>query len=67
MCMCICAQMEGGVCVGGGGGGGGRLTVYLHGLAVFLLKVCTYTVGGGSEILSFYDSNQLCQHQEGLG
>ena len=52
---------------GGGGGGGGRLTVYLHGLAVFLLKVCTYTVGGGSEILSFYDSNQLCQHQEGLG
>ena len=26
---------------------GGRLTVYLHGLALFLLKLCAYTVGGG--------------------
>ena len=67
MCMCICAQMEGGACVCVGGGGGGRLTVYLHGLALFLLKVVCIYCWGGSEILSFYDSNQLCQHQEGLG
>ena len=67
MCMCICAQMEleGGVC--GGGGGGGRLTVYLHGLALFLLKVVCIYCWGGSEILSFYASNQLCQDQEELG
>ena len=52
---------------GGEGGGGGGLTVYLHGLALFLLKVVCIYCWGGSEILSFYASNQLCQDQEELG
>ena len=65
MCMCICAQMEGGVCVGGRGGGE-TYSVFTW-VGLIPVKGCVHILLGGSEILSFYASNQLCQHQEGLG
>ena len=60
MCMCICAQMEGGVC------GGETYSVFTWVGLIPVEGVYIYC-WGGSEILSFYASNQLCQHQEGLG
>ena len=47
------------------GGGGETYSVFTWVDFIHVEVVCIYC--GGSEILSFYASNQLCQHQEGLG
>ena len=51
----------------GGGGGGETYSVFTWVGLIPVEGVYIYCWGGGSEILSFYASNQLCQHQEGLG
>ena len=50
----------------GGEGGGETYSVFTW-VGLIPVKGCVHILLGGSEILSFYASNQLCQHQEGLG